>query len=343
VPGIADLRTSVRRGNPEILITLDRERLAEHNLQLAEVANRMRIAVEGEVSSTFPGVDDRIDIRVRADLSMMRHIEQLRDLPVNPEAERPIPLSAVASFVVADGPSEIRHVNNRRAAVLSATTSGFDLGGVTDRLAARIASVPKPAGIQVQVGGQKAEMDASLQSLFFALGLAIFLVYAVMAAQFESLVQPLLIMFSVPLAGVGAVFALALSGTPLSVVALLGSVVLAGIVVNNAIVLVDRINRNRARGTDLDEAILEAASARLRPILMTTVTTILGMLPLTGWLTGLPLIGSVGAAEGTELRAPMALVVIAGLTTSTLLTLIVIPTGYRLLARITPGRAAHGT
>jgi HAE1 family hydrophobic/amphiphilic exporter-1 len=179
-------------------------------------------------------------------------------------------------------------------------------------------------------------MEASLDSLMFALALAIFLVYAVMAAQFESLLQPFLIMFSVPLAGIGAMFALAITGTPISVIALLGAVILAGIVVNNAIVLVDRINRNRQKGMELDDAIVEAGKARLRPILMTTVTTVLGMLPLTGWLVGMPVIGSIGAAEGTELRAPMALVVIAGLIASTLLTLLVIPTGYRLLALISP-------
>ncbi len=339
---IVDVRTSVRRGNPEVLVSLDRERLAEHNLQLAEVARRLRIAVEGEVSSTFPGPDQRIDIRVRADLSQMQHVDQLRDLPVNPTAERPIPLGAVADFRIADGPSEIRHVGNRRAAVLSASTGGFDLGGVTDRVEERLATVPHPPTVDLQVGGQKAEMEASLRSLLLALSLAVFLVYAVMAAQFESFVQPLLIMFSVPLAAVGAVAALAMTGTPVSVVALLGSVILAGIVVNNAIVLVDRINRNRQAGLELEEAIVEAGKTRLRPILMTTVTTVLGMIPLTGWLQGLPLVGSIGAAQGTELRAPMALVVISGLTVSTVLTLLVIPTGYRILAALTPKERSDG-
>ncbi|RMH04149.1 MAG: efflux RND transporter permease subunit [Planctomycetota bacterium] len=334
VPGIADLRTSVRRGNPEVLVSLDRERLAEHGLNLGQVAQRLRLAVEGEVGSTFPEEDERLDIRVRADLSRMQHVEQLRDLPVNPEAERPLPLAAVATLTTGYGPSEIRHVGKRRAAVVAATLTGagLDLGGVARRIEERLAKLELPPGVGVRVAGQKEEMEKALGSLLFALILAVFLVYAVMAAQFESLLQPFVILFSVPLAGVGAVWALRLAGERLSVVALLGCVVLAGIVVNNAIVLIDRVNRNRRRGLDLDQAIVEAGRTRLRPILMTTLTTVLGMLPLTGWLPELPLIGSIGGAEGTELRAPMALVVIAGLSVSTLLTLVVVPVLYRLAA-----------
>lgn len=325
-PGIVDLRSSLRRGNPEVRVELDREQLARHNLTVAGVAQRLRLAVEGEVSSTFPGKDERIDIRVRADLSTMRHVEQLAALPVNPDAERPLTLGSVATLTVADGPSEIRRIGGRRAAVLSASLAGFDLGGTSAEVEKRLREIELPNDRSLSLGGQTTEMESALDSLTFALLLAIFLVYAVMAAQFESLVQPLLIMFSVPLAATGAIFALAITGTPISVVALLGAVVLAGIVVNNAIVLVDRINRNRADGLELNQAIIEAGHTRLRPILMTTVTTVLGMIPLTGWL---------GAAEGTELRAPMAIVVIAGLTASTLLTLVVIPVGYRILALAT--------
>jgi len=323
VPGIVDLRSSLRRGNPEVRITLDREQLARHGLTVAEVASRLRLAVEGEVSSTFPGRDERVDIRVRADVAQLGRVEQLRDLPVNPGAERPLPLGAVAAFEIRDGPSDVRHVGGRRAATLSASLTGFDLGATADEVEARIAVTPLPAGITAGLAGQTAEMESSLRSLTFALILAVCLIYAVMAAQFESLLQPLLIMFTVPMAGIGAAFALAAGGTPVSVVVLLGLVVLAGIVVNNAIVLVDRVNHNRAHGMDLDAALVEGGRTRLRPILMTTATAVLGTLPMTGWF---------GASEGIELRAPMAVVVIAGLVSSTLLTLLVIPVGYRLLA-----------
>ncbi|TAH35263.1 MAG: efflux RND transporter permease subunit [Planctomycetota bacterium] len=331
--GIEDLRSSVRRGNPEVRVTLDRERLAEHGLDLAEVAGRLRLAVEGEVSSTFPGRDERVDIRVRADLSQMQHVEQLRDLPVNPDAERPLPLGAVAQLSIADGPSEIRHLDGRRAAVLTATLGEFDLGGTSRALERELAELQLPPGVTATVGGQKKEMEQALSSLGLALALAIFLVYAVMAAQFESLLQPLLIMLTVPLAGIGVFLAMDATATPVSVVALLGLVILAGIVVDNAIVLFDRINHNRARGLSIEEAILEGGRTRLRPILMTTLTTVLGMLPMTGWFAEVPGLGSMGGAQGQELREPMALVVIAGIASSTVLTLIVMPVGYFLLER----------
>jgi len=331
VPGLVDVRSSLRRGNPEVRITPNREMLARHGLTAAQVSNRLRLAVEGETASTFPGRDERIDIRVRADMEGMKRIEQLMDLPVNPEAEHPLPLSAVADFVLQDGPSDIRHIRGRRAAVLSASLAGFDLGETSTAVAARLATLDVPPEVTINLGGQTDEMAEALSSLMFALGLAIFLVYAVMAAQFESLLQPFLILFSVPLAGVGAITVMRWTDTPISVVALLGGVILAGIVVNNAIVLVDRINRNRLKGMELQEAILEGGQARLRPILMTTMTTVLGMLPMTGWISFL------GGQQGAELRTPMALVVIAGLISSTALTLLVIPAGYRLLAALERG------
>lgn len=332
IPGLVDVRSSLRRGNPEIRITPNREMLARHGLTAAQISNRLRLAVEGETASTFPGRDERIDIRVRADMDGMKRIEQLMDLPVNPSAEHPLPLGAVADFTLQDGPSDIRHIRGRRAAVLSASLAGFDLGETSTAVSERLATLEMPPDVSLSLGGQTNEMADALNSLMFALGLAVFLVYAVMAAQFESLLQPFLILFSVPLAGVGAISVMRLTDTPISVVALLGAVILAGIVVNNAIVLVDRINRNRMHGMDLQEAILEGGQARLRPILMTTTTTVLGMLPMTGWIPWL------GGQQGAELRTPMALVVIAGLISSTVLTLLVIPTGYRLLAALERGK-----
>ncbi|MHC4824717.1 MAG: efflux RND transporter permease subunit [Planctomycetota bacterium] len=328
LPGLVDVRSSLRRGNPEVRITPNREMLARHGLTAAQVSNRLRLAVEGETASTFPGRDERIDIRVRADLEGMKRVEQLKDLPVNPDAEHPLPLGAVADFQLQDGPSDIRHIRGRRAAVLSASLAGFDLGETSEAVQARLSTLSLPPDVMLNLGGQTDEMGEALDSLLFALALAVFLVYAVMAAQFESLLQPFLILFSVPLAGVGAVAALRFTDTPISVVAMLGAVILAGIVVNNAIVLVDRINKNRQRGMGLQDAIVEGGQARLRPILMTTTTTVLGMLPMTGWIPFL------GGQQGAELRTPMALVVIAGLISSTLLTLLVIPTGYRLLAAL---------
>jgi HAE1 family hydrophobic/amphiphilic exporter-1 len=211
----------------------------------------------------------------------------------------------------------------------------MDLGGLGERIETALADMVTPPEVTVTIGGQKREMDAGTRNLQQALLLAIFLVYVVMATQFESLIQPFVILFSVPLAAVGVILALDLLSIPVSVVVLIGAILLAGIVVNNAIVLVDRINQGRAKGMDSIAAATEAGSARLRPILMTTATTVLGLLPLTGWLESIPILGMVGAGEGSELRAPMAIAVIAGLSMSTLLTLLVIPVVYSLFVRDT--------
>jgi len=286
-------------------------------------------------TQSFPEEDERLDLRVRADLGEKGRIAALRAFPVNSDAERPLPLEAVADIEVAYGPSEIRHIGGQRAVVLGAALEGgfVDLGKASGAMESVLAASQVPDGLTARLGGRKAEMEEALGSLGFALALALFLVFAVMAAQFESLVQPLLVMVTVPLAGIGVVWALKWTGTPLSVVAMLGAVILAGIVVNNAIVLVDRINRNRRAGMLVEEAVVEAGRARLRPIVMTSFTTILGMLPMTGWFANVPLLSILGGSQGAELRAPMALVVIAGLLVATVLTLIVIPTFYATLAR----------
>jgi HAE1 family hydrophobic/amphiphilic exporter-1 len=179
-----------------------------------------------------------------------------------------------------------------------------------------------PSGITATVSGQSEEMQESFTSMQFALALAIFLVYLVMASQFESLIHPFVILFTIPLALVGAVLALFVTGTTINIVAFIGVIMLAGIVVNNAIVLVDLINQLRVTGKDRNDAIMEAGVARLRPILMTSLTTALGLLPM-----------AMGFGEGSEVRTPMAITVIGGLLVSTLLTLLVIPVVYSLLDR----------
>jgi HAE1 family hydrophobic/amphiphilic exporter-1 len=249
-------------------------------------------------------------------------------------------LRAVAEVRTVQGPAEIRRIGNSRGVLITAEGTGLDLGGLTERIDGALATMPIHDDVTVELGGQKREMEEAQESMRFALFLAVFLVYVVMASQFESLVQPFVILLTVPLAGVGVVFALDLLGIPLSVVVFIGLIMLAGIVVNNAIVLVDRINQKRAQGLSVHDAVIEAGRARMRPILMTTATTALGLLPMTGWLEGVPLIGELGSGEGAELRAPMAIAVITGLVASTILTLVVIPTVYSLIVRRDP--AAEG-
>jgi HAE1 family hydrophobic/amphiphilic exporter-1 len=331
---LADVRTTLRPGHPEARVTFDREKTLELGLDLSAVSNLVRNTVLGSVSTRFNEGDERIDVRVIGDEAVLATLQDVLDLPVNPSAPNPVPLRAVASVREVQGPAEIRRIKNTRAIVISATAKGLDLGGVAGKIEAALLTMDMPDEVTVELGGQKREMDEAQRSMRFALFLAVFLVYVVMASQFESLVQPLVILLTVPLAGVGVVFALDLLDIRLSVVVFIGLIMLAGIVVNNAIVLVDRINQMRRRGLPIEEAVLEAGRARLRPILMTTATTVLGLLPLTGWLAGIPVVGALGSGEGAELRAPMAVAVIAGLAFSTLLTLVVIPTAYTVLARI---------
>ena len=246
-------------------------------------------------------------------------LDDLRALNVNPNLMPAVPLEAVAWFTDAIGPSEIRRVDQQRAVVVSANLEGFDLGSAVAGIKRVMRTVQLDDGVFWVLGGQAREMGSSMESMRFALGLAIFLVYVIMASTFEHLVHPFVILFSVPLAAVGVTAGLMLWGLPLSVVAFIGMIVLAGVVVNNAIVLVDAINRLRAEGMERTMAIREAAALRLRPILITTATTVLGLAPLV-----------VGFGAGAEVQAPLAVTVISGLTASTLLTLVVIPAVYAL-------------
>lgn len=340
ISGLTDIRTTVRPGYPEALVTFDRDKTLAYDLDLAQVSGFVRDQVLGSVSTRFIEGDDRIDVRVRGDERILASLDDVSELIVNPTASEPVPLSAVASIERTQGPAEIRRIGGQRAVVVTAASTGDDVGGLNDRVEEALNSLTPPREVSIGLGGQKRELDEGTRSLGFALLLAIFLVYVVMACQFESLVQPFVILLSVPLAGVGAVLMLEALSVPLSVVVFIGLILLAGIVVNNAIVLVDRINQKRAEGMPVADAILEAGRARLRPILMTTATTVLGLVPLTGWLVGLPGLERFIGSAGAELRAPMAIAVIGGLLSSTLLTLFVIPVMYRLLIRDRAGDAA---
>jgi hydrophobic/amphiphilic exporter-1 (mainly G- bacteria), HAE1 family len=321
-PRFADVRSSVEAGNPEIQIVFDQERAARLGLVVRDIADTVVAQVRGEIATRYTWRDKKIDVLVRSVDTRDSSMAEIENLIVNPESQRPVPLKAVADIRLAVGPAEIRRADQARVAIISANLAYGDLAAATEDVRQIIAGVPLPPGISASVSGQSAEMQDSFRSMMFTLALAIFLVYLVMASQFESLVHPFVIMFTIPLALVGAVWALWLTGTTVSVVAFIGLIMLAGIVVNNAIVLVDLINQLRREGSDRDAAIIEAGRARLRPILMTTLTTTLGLLPM-----------ALGYGEGAEVRAPMAITVIGGLAVSTLLTLLVIPVVYSLLDR----------
>jgi len=322
VPGLRDVRSSIQPGSPEVLLSFDRDLLSRRGLDTREVATAVANMVQGTVATRFTDAEQRLDVLVQVDKAQLQSLEQLLALPANPADADPEPLAALADVQVREGPREIRRIWGQRAALVSAQLEGFDIGRAVGRIRAGLSAVEQQGELTLEIGGQGREMEGALTQMLQALLLAVFLVYVVMASLFESLLQPLIILLSVPLAAVGAVCALWALDIPLSVIVFLGGIILAGIVVNNAIVLIDAINqRRRDRGQALLPATAEACGVRLRPVMMTTLTTVLGLLPMTGWLPGI-------SGEGNELRAPMAVTVIAGLTASTLLTLVVIPVIY---------------
>ena len=336
--GVESVQVGLARGAREVRLEFDRVELYRAGLTAEQVAARVRSKIQGRVPTSLVEGSVRTDIRVRLQERDRSTLRDLLSLNIAGRDQDPLPLQVVLKGkpVVAEGPGEVHRVGGRHATIVTANYEGFDLGEVSDQAAAIAEPIAKQLGVDVSVAGRSAEADKSARAMMMALLLAVFLVYAVMAAQFESLLQPILIMVSLPLAGVGAIVLLDILSLPLSVVVLLGSILLVGIAVNNAIVLVDCINRRRAEFGTVREAILQAARERLRPILMTTTTTILGLLPLTGALAAIPgadiLPLGLGGGEAAELRAPMAITVIGGLVTSTLLTLVVVPVLYELTA-----------
>ncbi len=320
VPGLADVRASLEAGTPEISVRFDRDRLAAHGLSLEDVSAQLHDRVQGAVVSRFREEDRHLDIRVRNREEDRDSIGDVENLVVATENGVPVTLSAVADVVTASGPAEIHRIQQSRAAVLTAEVSGRSLGAVVQELGDLLAANPPPRGVTGEIAGQNREMQRSFASLAFALALAAFLVYLVMAGTFENLLHPFLIMFTIPLGLVGVVAGLLLGGFTINIMSLIGTILLAGIVVNNAIVFVDAVNRFRRAGLEKTEALVQAAHVRMRPILMTTATTILGLVPM-----------ALGFGEGAELRQPLAVVVTFGLVFGTLLTLVVIPAVYRVV------------
>lgn len=321
-PHYADVKSTVEEGFPEIQIRFDQERAGALGLTTRQIADVVVKKVRGDVATRYSFRDRKIDVLVRAQEGDRASVDSIRRLIVNPGSTRPVTLDSVAEVVATNGPSEIHRADQTRVAVVSANLRDIDLGGAVREVQDMVAKQPLGAGVGMHIGGQGEELADSARSLIFAFGLAIFLVYLVMASQFESLLHPFVILFTIPLALVGAILALMLTGKPISVVVFIGLILLVGLVTKNAIILIDKVNQLREAGVPKREALVEGARSRLRPIIMTTLCTLFGFLPL-----------AVAMGEGAEVRAPMAITVIGGLLVSTLLTLVVIPVVYDLLDR----------
>lgn len=326
IEGLTDIKNSIQPGNPEQQIVFDRDRLKKFNMDISSEAQLVRNLVEGNIATVFRRKDRQYDIRVRMNREDIKNPEDLERLDLRPFDEKNIRLKEVADIETREGPNEIRRHDQERTALITANIKDTDLRTATAAISESMEKIRREnswgSDYTYDITGQSEEMEVSTNSLQWALALAVFLVYIVMASQFESLIQPFIIIFTIPLALIGVIYMLAGTGTSVSIVVLIGVIMLAGIVVNNAIVMVDYINQLRQRGLTKIEAIIEGARIRLRPILMTTLTTVLGMLPL-----------ALGLGAGTEIRSPMAWTVIAGLSCSTLLTLMVIPTVYAAIDR----------
>jgi HAE1 family hydrophobic/amphiphilic exporter-1 len=317
-----DINNSLRDGQPELKISFDNQRLASLNLRASDIANKLVTKIAGSVASKYNLEDRQIDILVRANKNSRDSAQAIAQMTVNSEQQKSLPLSSVATIVESVGPNEINRIDQNRVAIVSASLVYGDLAEAAIKSEKIIKGLYLPSGISAIVTGQNEEMASSFSSLMMALSMAVFLVYLVMASQFESLLNPFIILFSVPLAILGSILGLYLTATNISVIVLIGMIMLSGIVVNNAIVLVDRINQLRQQGYDKIDAILAASESRFRPIIMTTLTTVLGLAPL-----------AFGSGEGSELRTPLAITVMSGLLVATMLTLLLIPVLYSLFDR----------
>ncbi len=320
-PSFSDVESSIRPGYPELQIEFDQERTAATGLFVPDVANRVVRKIRGDVPTKFTWRDKRVDIRVRLDEQERNSQADVENLLVD-AGNRQVRLGALADVKLATGPADIQRIGQKRVAVVSAHVEHGDLAAGGQEASNMLAGLLHPPNVSSRVGGQAEEMEASFDSLRIALILALVLVYLVMASLFESLLHPFVIMFTAPLAAIGAILGIFATGISVSVVVFIGAILLVGIVVNNAIVLVDRVNRLRLGGLDRRTAVLTGARQRFRPIVMTTATTVLGLLPM-----------AIGLGEAAELRTPMAITVIGGLLVATLLTLIVIPVVYDLVDR----------
>ncbi len=318
-PQFVDVANSQRQGQPELAIHFNQQKIAQLGLNAPDIARLVAVKIGGNIASKYTLLDRKIDILVRSDEKQRDSIDDLRMLVVNPNDKFPITLDSISNIEETIGPAQINRINQQRVAVISANIASGDQHSAQAQASELIKQLKLPLTVIANFGGQSEEIQQSFNSMLMALSLAVFLVYLVMASQFESLLQPCLILFSVPLAGVGSIYGLYLFDSKISVIVFIGLIMLAGIVVNNAIVLIDRANQLRLQGLAKTDAIEQAAQSRLRPIIMTTLTTTLGLLPM-----------ALGVGEGAELRTPMAITVISGLLCSTLLTLIVLPVLYQL-------------
>lgn len=320
VDGVYDLQSSIEEVRPELHIFIDREKVNLYGLSAGQVASNVQDALLGKIAGYYQDGGDRFDITVKLERSDYDELQELENMVISSNYGLQIPLKEIAEVKVGIGPQGINRENQQRQVAVSGNISGRFLGSVIQDCKERLDLLVLPDGYYFSFAGEQQEMVKSFRELFYALILSLFLVYMIIAAQFESLLYPFAVILSVPFAFIGVIMALMLTGTSLNVLSLIGLIMLGGIVVNNAIVLIDFINQLRKKGIERNEAVIQAGKTRLRPILMTTLTTVLAMIPMA-FATG----------EGAEMRTSLAITIMGGLISSTFLTLVFIPVFYSYL------------
>jgi HAE1 family hydrophobic/amphiphilic exporter-1 len=327
VDGVTDARISRESGNPEELIFIDRQKAADMNLTVSKIANALQTILSGTRAGYYRQAGDEYTILVKLREAEKMNLTEILDLTLTNSDGQPVVLKNVVSTGPRSGPVLVERKDQERIVTVSTDISGRDMGSVLSDIREKLQSVPVPRDFTIGFGGDYEEQQKSFRELSLSCVLALVLVYMVMACQYESLRDPFVVMFSVPLAAIGVILMLFFTGTTFNIQSFIGSIMLGGIVVNNAILLVDHTNLLRRRDSmPLREAIEEAGRRRLRPILMTALTTIFGLLPL-----------ALGLGEGGEAQAPMARVVIGGLLSSTFITLVFVPVVYSIFERRRPG------
>jgi multidrug efflux pump subunit AcrB len=320
IPGVLTATSSAEEGRPELRVVMDRERISRVGLSTSQVANAISNAVRGNRATTFVDRGVEFDVRVQLAAQERSSSQALEDVLIQTPAGDWMPLRNLASVERVTGPSNILRINQDRVTEVEADLAGIDLRTASELARERLDRVEWPDGYRYELGGTAEEQQASFFFLMIAFMIAAILAYMVMASQFESLVEPFIIILTIPLAFSGVIVMLYLTNTPVSVTSMVGLILLSGIVVNNGIVMIDYIKILQSRGLDRIEAIATGAGRRLRPILITAATTILCMVPL-----------ALEIGSGSETWSPMARTVIGGLTMSTLLMLLVVPCLYMLV------------
>jgi HAE1 family hydrophobic/amphiphilic exporter-1 len=320
VPGTREVVSSLTDGSPELQIHIDRDKAAAYGLTPIQVSSTINAAMQGTVATQYRVEGEEVDVRVKYSGEGVQDIDYLKNLTLSNALGMKVKLSQIAVFKVEQGPISIDRYDQVRIANINGDLFNRDLKSVMDDIKAGVNKIELPSGYEVEYAGQSQQMTDTFADLALALILAIILVYAVMAVQYESFFNPFVIMFSLPTALIGIILSLFITGRALSVPAFIGIIMLVGVAVSNAIVFVDYLKQQLEKGMERDQAIIETGRVRLRPILMTAFSTILAMLPL-----------ALGLGEGGEYQAPLATVVIGGLLVSTLITLILVPVVYSIL------------